>query len=126
MTSLVEYHRLFRFGIRSLLIAMTIVAVALGAYVDRAQRQARASKEILKQRWGSVTYDFEYHRKIPDDAKSWVPAWILARTGPDLFHTVVVANIGEWAAAQPQDGPKAADVRRQLAALPRLRGLHLG
>jgi len=103
-----------------------VLSVCLGWYVERAHRQARAVREILKHSRGSVTYDFECQRTNSVEAKSWVPPRILACTGPDLFHTVVIANIGEWYPDEHQEGPDADDVRRQLAALPNLRGLHLG
>jgi hypothetical protein len=96
----------------------------------------------IRKLGGSVYYDFGALAANPTEAKSWVPSWIISRTGPDLFHNVISARIDRreagdlWglnacskydlAARKPWDrGQVLADVRRQLGAFPRLRHLDL-
>lgn len=125
-----------RFSLRTLLIAVTIFGIWLGLRVNAARRQAQAVAEIRKQQGGSVGYDFEL-KEYPAKAKSWVPSWIIVRTGPDIFHDVHFACMDHLISAKPwaldelsERGPwdraqVAADVRRHLAALPHLRRLSL-
>jgi hypothetical protein len=130
-------RRWLRFSLRTLLIAITLFGIWLGLRVNAARRQAQAVAEIRKQRSGSVYYDFELQANNPAEAKSWVPSWIIARTGPDLFHNVVSAHMthldaSNWWEIDDLHTRKpwnklqvVADVRRHLAALPRLRRLDL-
>jgi hypothetical protein len=117
------------FSLRTLLILVTIAGIGLGLRVNAARRQQRAIAEIQKL-GGWFRYDFEFDAKtdkrIPG-AKSWVPDWILKRTGLDLFHDVASVNM-----VYSNDGPRRQDnqqvtdaVRHQLAAFPRLRSLLL-
>jgi len=127
----------FRFSLRTLLVAVALFGVWLGLRVNAARRQAQAVVEIRNQRGGSVYYDFESKAENPADAKSWVPSWIISRTGPDLFHSVVSARMDHLVASEigdldvlearrPWDKAKVvAEVRRHLAALPRIRRLDL-
>jgi len=129
-----------RYSLRTLLIALTIFGVWLGLRVNSARRQAQAVAQIRQRRGGSVQYDFELtadSRANAKSAKSWVPAWIIARTGPDLFHSVLSVRMDHFdgrpqrlvdndlEAGEPQDRTRVTALRRHLAALPRLRSLEL-
>jgi hypothetical protein len=113
-----------RYRLRTLLIVLTIFGVWLGMCVNAARRQARAVAEIKKQRTGRVVYDFESSAMPGEVPQSWVPQWILARTGLDLFHDVVEARMDVLNGYQPADAPLiVANMKRHVAALPRLNRL---
>src|SRR3954468_2336054 len=84
-----------RFSLRTLLILITAISIWLGLRVNAARRQARAVAEIKSRPVASVRYDFETKAKAGEKPTSWMPQWILARTGPDLFHNVVEAHFDE-------------------------------
>jgi hypothetical protein len=112
-----------RFRLRTLLIVLTIISIWLGFRVNAARQQARAVAEIGKQRLGHVVYDFELNAKT-GQAQSWVPGWILSRTGPDLFHDVVDVKMDLLNDHGPADATLiVSNMRRQLASLPRLKRL---
>jgi hypothetical protein len=86
-----------RFSLRTLLIGITLLGIGLGFEVSAARKQASAVAEI-KKLGGWVLYDFEFDPQVPGtsrkpNGRSWVPQWVLAHTGLDLFHTVVAVNM---------------------------------
>jgi hypothetical protein len=117
-----------RFSLRTLLIALTVFGVWLGLRVNAARRQQQAV-EAVAQLGGWVRYDFEAvdgkHNRVPG-ATSWVPAWLLERTGPDLFHDVVEVNMVYSSHQGRQDNAQGNDaIKDHLHAFPRLEWLLL-
>ena len=116
------------FSIRTLLLVMTVFGIWLGLRVEAARRQKRAVEEITKL-GGWVRYDYQFDsdgEELPE-GQSWVPEWILKRTGEDLFHHVVEVNmVYHEEAGRRSDNTNETDaIKHQLPALPRLRRLLL-
>src|SRR5262245_15562709 len=88
---------MFRFNLRTLLLAMTALGVWMGWYVTAARRQAEAVAEV-RRLGGWVLYDFEFDptvrgtSRIPN-AQSRVPQWLVDRAGLDMFHSVAHVNM---------------------------------
>jgi hypothetical protein len=83
----------------------------------------------VTQLGGWVRYDFELldarHDRIPG-AKSWVPTWLLERTGLDLFHDVVEVNMVYNNERGRRDNSQVTDeIKQHLHAFPRLEMLLL-
>ncbi len=91
--------RFMRFSLRALLAAATLVAVALGLWVEGARRQRLAAEE-LRELGASVKYDFEVKRTddgwyevvgpfdLDEPSVSRVSAPLEDWLGIDFFHTV--------------------------------------
>lgn len=95
--------RWLRFSLRSLLLVVTIVAIFLSMRVNQAEKQRKAIVAV-KQLGGWVHYGFEFRDgdgMYQAGSRSWVPQWILDRTGVDLFHNVVEVNM-----VYNNEGPK--------------------
>jgi hypothetical protein len=104
-----------RFTLRTLLIAVTMLALSLGWRVNRANRQ-REVVRLIQNSGGSVKYDFEYEPggATPNDA-SWAPRWALDLAGVDFVHHVVYVELGQ---RPPKGAPRQA--RDAIAGLPKL------
>src|SRR5690349_20428401 len=110
---------MFRFKLRTLLLAITALGVWMGLYVMPARRQAEAVAEVRKL-GGWVLYDFEFDPTVPDtsrkpNAQSRVPRWLLDRAGLDLFHSVVRVNMvyNKPAGGSRQDNRQTTDSIKQ-------------
>ena len=121
-----------RYRLRTLMIAMAVFSIWLGLRVNAAKRQSKAVREIAEQPLSHVVYDFEYQIHpdfayvIPrrSDLASWVPSFILDRTGLDLFHDVKRVEI-DCRRQTPDDSSVRTRLEAQLAALPGLRELNI-
>ena len=90
----------FRFGLRTLLLAMTVLCVWLGFKVNAARRQKEAVDAILKA-GGTVTFSYQCVpvRGNPDalsldpNALPTTPAWLRACLGEDFFRNTVEVNL---------------------------------
>ena len=119
---------MFRFRLRTLLVAITALGVWMGWYVMAARRQAAAVAEVRKL-GGWILYDFEFDTSVPGtsrkpNAQSAIPHWLLDRAGVDLFHSVVEVNMvyNHPASGGREDNRQTTDsIKRILVKLPRLR-----
>ncbi|MDP6446856.1 MAG: hypothetical protein QF805_23895, partial [Pirellulaceae bacterium] len=86
----------FRFRLRTLLLLMLVIGVALGWRVERARRQRKAVQFVQQVR-GTYAYDFEYdeagQRLV--DTKPHGPIWLNDRLGVDFFNTVVQVSLSD-------------------------------
>jgi len=91
----------FQFSVRSLLVVLTVLAIALAwlaAKRHRARRQHAAAEALADA--GAVVY-YDYHVDpdgaifaLPDDsAKPDVPRWLLQLLGRDFFSDVVIVEV---------------------------------
>src|SRR5437762_9814494 len=83
-----RWRRVFRFGLGSLFIALTILCVSLAITANRVRRQQRAVAAILKS-GGRIKYEtaFQIGNRIYRDngaQRSKLKAWL----GDDWFDTV--------------------------------------
>jgi hypothetical protein len=88
-------HRWFRFGLRTILIAVTLFCIWLGITANRANRQRRAVATIRKA-GGEVWYDYECDdngKLIPNASSPPGPNWLRNLIGIDYFATVVDIRI---------------------------------
>src|SRR5215510_4569384 len=117
-----------RFRLRTLMILMAVFSIWLGLRVNAARRQSKAVREISEQPFSLVVYDFNYQTH-PDfaygtprrgDLASWVPEFVLDRTGLDLFHDVKRVEIN-CRRLTPKDSSVRSRLEAQLEALPGLR-----
>jgi hypothetical protein len=126
-------RRWLQFSLRTMLLAVTAVAVWLGLHFYPAQRQRRAV-EAIEALGGTVGYDDQVIgqvevRRQKDGAvavqglrrfgrrKSRVPTWVRNLLGDDLFCTVTWVRM---------TGPEISDeALASIAELPRLRYLDL-
>jgi hypothetical protein len=89
-------RRWFRFGLRTLLIALTLLCVWLGFKVNAARRQHEVVQAIL-QAGGRVAYDYQMvpvpvapnDFNINDAAMPRTPAWLRSIFGDDFFCNVI-------------------------------------
>ena len=84
--------RWFRFTLRLLLAAMTVMCIWLALHTHRARQQQQIVKHI-QAAWGSVTYDCDHPAAAKSGDVSPVPRWLLNRLGRDFFHTVTAAHV---------------------------------
>ena len=116
-------HR-FRFGLRTLVIAITVLCVWLGFEVNAARRQHNAVQAIL-QAGGTVSYDYQTV-PVPSDPDSFninrnatlsAAAWLRSIFGDDFFCNVILVYFGNGLS-------RDFDLER-LASLPSLRRLSI-
>jgi hypothetical protein len=108
--------RRLRFSLRALLVVVTGVCVALGLWVNAAERQRRTVKGI-RELGGFAYYSTEWRsgKWIDDDSAPWVRL-LRGFTGPDYLDEVVVVHLTF------DSGSGLAFVR----TLPRLKLLNVG
>ncbi len=110
-------RRFLRFTLRSLLLLMLVVCVALGWKVERARKQ-RDAVNWIQELGGSVSYDYEIDnndRTIPN-AEPPGPKWLMKQLGIDFFDDVVRVDLSE--------ATQVSDVTA-LSGLTNLKGLGL-
>jgi hypothetical protein len=116
---------LLRFHLRTMLLAVLVISVSLGIYVNRVRRQQTAIAAIRRV-GGNVYYDYQHDGESLDvDRKSSVPAWLRERLGDDWFHSVVNVNViyRNDAKGTSKTAPSSDDFLDALAQLPRLKAL---
>jgi hypothetical protein len=104
-----------RFGLRTLLVAVTVVALMLGWLVHRVERQRRAV-EAITERGGRVVYAHENaHRKAllkagklsrrspaaPEPGPAWLRRWL----GPHYFQRVETVYLHPGRDSSPEGWP---------------------
>lgn len=121
---------MFRFKLRTLLLAITALGIWMGWLVSAARRQAEAVADVRKL-GGWVLYDFEFDPTVRGTsrnptAQSRVPRWLLDRASLDLFHSVVHVNMVYNEVGGRLDNELTTDsIKQTLARLPRLRQILL-
>lgn len=98
-------RRLFQFRLRTLLLAVLVVSLALGWYVRRVELQRRAIAAI-RQAGGTATYDYGFVSSTYDifdfdllsDATGgpdvwWFPQSWKERLGEDYFHGIAYVEV---------------------------------
>lgn len=90
------YRRRLQFGLRTLLVLVTVFGVWFGIYMHRVRRQKDAVQAI-REFGGWVHYDFQELPKKPLEfdprAKPWIPEWLLSPFGEDFFFNVAEVNL---------------------------------
>ncbi len=83
-------RRWFRFSLRTFLVVVTVLAVWIGWYVNRAEKQRRAVKWV-KENGGEVRYDFQLNgpEPIPEPGLGWFRDLI----GIDYFADVLLVKL---------------------------------
>ncbi|HZL91309.1 MAG TPA: hypothetical protein VFB96_23280 [Pirellulaceae bacterium] len=120
-------RRLLRFRLRTLLLAVLVISVALGIYVKRAKQQQQ-SVAAIKRLGGWAYYDYQLKDDNVDlQGESWVPAWLRSKLGDDYFHTVVHVNMvyNDDSGKQIQNPNMSDEILSHLDGLPRLEMLLL-
>lgn len=115
MSDSLPRRRWFRFSLRSLLLAMFVIAVWLGWLCNRA-RQQKASVAGITKLGGTIIYDHEYDGdQVPFatsigslwrqfsgrelyvlDAEPRGPRWLRRWIGDDFFQTVVAVDLSQY------------------------------
>jgi hypothetical protein len=144
------HRRWFRYSLRTLLVAMTIVSLGIGWWVNSARRQQKAIAQInslvdLSHSRVSVFYDYqtagprsildwgEYYRTtINKNGESWLPPKVLSSLGQDFFHNVstVYFSGGSFASTASEglangSHPMDESVLKDVGALVRLSDLSI-
>jgi hypothetical protein len=111
-------RRWFRFGLRTLMVGITLLCVWLGVICNRANRQKQAVEAITKA-GGLVWYDYQENKEDISfhDASPPGLAWLRNPIGIDYFATVVRVHIDDYDASD--------DLYAALAELPQLGSVDL-
>jgi hypothetical protein len=111
-------RRRFRFTLRTLFIAVTILCCWLGWKVNAARKQ-RDAAEVVRRNvvgWhGSLWYDYDFDLDSMQLRAQREPHWLANLLGVDMFHDVV--SVGVW---MPD-----SEVFPHLANLPKLVNLSI-
>lgn len=84
----------FRFSLRSLLVAMTIVCVALGTWIRSAVEQHQTVKQLTAGK-ATVLFDYQYKDlKYDKTAQPLIGGWLQESWRLYLFHSVTQVSIG--------------------------------
>ncbi len=122
--------RLFRFKLRTLLIAFTLSALAIGWHARGARLQHQAVETIFDH-GGWAGYDFQERAGagwLYAGGESRVPEWLIERVGVDFFHPVVVVKLPvvvDPGVTVPPTSEKLSEIMAQVARLRRLKTLWL-
>ena len=79
-----NWRNLFRFRLRTLLLAMTVASIWLGLHVHSARMQER-SVAAIHEYGGWVRYDYQFPagayspKDFDDQARSAMPKWLVER-----------------------------------------------
>lgn len=126
------WRNVFRFRLRTLLLAFTAFSVWLGFHVQSARKQRQSTASIV-QYGGWIRYDFQFpngeysHKGFDPKARSRVPKWLLERLGVDFFHDVVQVslNYSEDSGKREENHNPSDDALQYLHGFPDLRVLLL-
>ncbi|HVX16288.1 MAG TPA: hypothetical protein VHC22_34195 [Pirellulales bacterium] len=121
-------RRFLQFGLRTLLVVTTAVAIWLGFYVERARRQ-QAAVRAIRAAGGWVHYDFQEQPPgsgtFDIQARPGLPAWLVDRIGEDFLFTVVDVNLvySNDSGRHEDNLNVSGDTLRHVADLPKLKKL---
>ncbi|MEX0610934.1 MAG: hypothetical protein WD738_11480 [Pirellulales bacterium] len=127
-----SWRNVFRFKLRTLLLAVTIVSVWLGVHVHSTEKQ-RQSVTAIQRYGGWLRYDFQFptgeyfYNRFDPNARSRVPRWLLNRLGIDFFHDVVQVNLNysEDSGRRKENHNPSDEALQHLQDFPKLRVLLL-
>ena len=107
-----DNRRWFRFGLRTMLLALTVLCIWLGFKVNAARRQHDAVQAIL-QAGGTVAYDYQMVPvadtfNIDRNAVPSAPSWLRSVFGDDFFSNVIY--VGFQGAGADFELPRLADL----------------
>jgi len=110
-----------RVSLRSLLLAMTLLAIGLG-YVTHRARQQEWAAGVVERIGGKVTFDYQIGEMgfLPN-ARPPGPDWLVRRIGPHFTATVISVDF-----MHDRGGFAAERDLVALRALPHLRSLSMG
>jgi hypothetical protein len=124
--------RWYQFSLRTLLIAVTLIACACSWFTVQIQRadQQYDAAEILSHFGYSVEYDYEYPREWGQTKSPPAPEWILNLVGEDFIYNVhAVGEYPNYSFIRPPNEthpPVMTDADMEVFQhLPRLRILRL-
>lgn len=87
-------HRLLlRFSLRSLFLSITVVAIVLGIWLERAQRQRRAIALLKQIELCRIGYGFNELGYCPPRKSTYRETWIERTLGIDSIHSVINIEI---------------------------------
>ena len=117
--------RWFRFSLRTFLIAITLVSLALGLFFNRVQNERRAAKAIAEAH-GEIVYDWQIRLPGSDPNVQPVPPgpqWLRKILGPHWFDRIVEVRLNGYINRSERN--RFAVVAPTLANLPSLRSLSI-
>jgi len=121
-------RRWYQFSLRTLVVVVVIVSMALGLFAARLQRARRQAEAVaVLQKHGYVMYDYAYskvkgQRQYDPNAESVVPRWLVNLLREDFFHDVfVVATVVDDQSSDSHDR-----ICKAVKQLHRLKELHIG
>lgn len=121
-------RRLTRFSLRTVLVAITLLAVWLSFHCRSAKRQ-QASAEAVQRHGGWVYYDYEVgpDSKFVPNPQSPVPEWLLKSLGHHHFHDIVYVNMvyDDNGGKRLDNLNQSSEILVQLEGLPDLESLLL-
>jgi hypothetical protein len=125
-------RRWFQFGLRTLFLVTTALAVWLGIHTHRA-RQQRDAVAAIRRYGGWVRYDYHFpsgaytYKDYDGNAESPFPSWLVDYLGIDFLHSVVQVNLNfsEDSGARQENRNRTDEALRYLPQLPNLRVLLL-
>jgi hypothetical protein len=122
-------RRWLQFGLRSLLLLITVFGVWFGLYMQRVRRQKEAVHAI-REYGGWVHYDFQETAAPPgigfdSRIKPPLPKWLVDRLGEDFFFNVAQVNLvyNSDFGRRVDNANVAGTALRRLDAFPKLRVL---
>jgi hypothetical protein len=122
-------RRWFQFSLRSVLIAVTLLALAcgwLGQKIDQKRKEREALEAIFKS-GGDASYDFDIRKgRRATDSTPPGQEWLRDLLGDNFFSEVVkVSYQGEFDSVKRRGGNVTDEALVNLKALPKLRTLYL-
>jgi hypothetical protein len=122
-------RRWLQFGLRSLLLLITVFGVWFGLYIKRVRRQKEAVQAI-REFGGWVHYDFQETTTLAGTnfdsrIEPPLPKWLVDRLGEDFFFNVAEVNLvyNDDGGRRLDNANVAATALEHLAAFPKLRVL---
>lgn len=118
-------RRWFRFSLRTLLIAFTLISLGLGLVFNRVQNERRAA-EVIGDARGEIVYNWQI--RPPDSDPNIQPAppgpqWLRKRLGPHWFDRIVEVRLNGYINRSSKN--RFTVVGPHLAKLQALRSLSL-
>jgi hypothetical protein len=97
-------RRWFQYRLRTLLLLMTVVAVWMGFWADRARRQEQAVNKV-QELGGHLAFAFQFDSQgnWKKNPKPKAPAWVRNAIGEHYFLSVTILNFDEGSDPTDED-----------------------